>query len=129
MKPFFITYPPVASNVYQNIYFLFKKIQTDTNKKQKELKKKTEKQKKPKKKRRKKMLLLWAVSEKYNGVQWYRLRISQFLLVSWNHSIYYNITIYEVHTFKNENKRKWLKHIFVYLLLFYICLFIAANVL
>ena len=26
------------------------------------------------------MLLLWTVSEKYNGIQWYRLRISQFLL-------------------------------------------------
>ena len=84
VKLFIITYPPVASNVYQNMYFLFKKIQTDTNKRQKELKNKTEKQKKPKKKRRKEMLLLWAVSEKYNGIQWYRLRISQFLLVSWN---------------------------------------------
>ena len=77
------------------------------------------------------MLLLWTVSEKYNGVQWYRLRISQFLLVSWNHSICYNTTTYEVHTFKNENKRKWLRDIFVYLLLFYMfihsCKFVVIE--
>ena len=34
---------------------------------------------------------------------------------------------YEVHTFKNKNKRKPLRAIFFYHFLFYICLFVAAN--
>ena len=34
-----------------------------------------------------------------------------------------NTTTYEVHTFKNNNKRKLLKDIFVYHFLFYICFY------
>ena len=34
---------------------------------------------------------------------------------------------YEVHTFKNKNKRKPLRDNFVYHFLFNICLFVAAN--
>ena len=36
---------------------------------------------------------------------------------------------YEVHTFKNKNKIKSLRDIFVYHFLFYICLFVAATLL
>ena len=36
---------------------------------------------------------------------------------------------YEVHTFKNKNKRKLLRDIFVYHFLLYICLFVAAKLL
>ena len=44
-----------------------------------------------------------------------------------NHSFCYTTTTYEVHTFKNKNKRKSLRDIFVYRFLFYICFFLAAN--
>ena len=40
----FITYPPAQSNVYQNTYFLLKKQNLSTNKKQKNKKNKREKQ-------------------------------------------------------------------------------------
>ena len=39
----------------------------------------------------------------------------------------YTTTTYEVHAFKNGNKRKSLRDIFVYRFVFYICLFGAAN--
>ena len=45
-----------------------------------------------------------------------------------NHSICYTATTtYEVYIFKNKNKRKLLRDIFVYHFLFYIYLFVAAN--
>ena len=44
-----------------------------------------------------------------------------------NHSTCYTSTTYEVHTFKNTKKRKPFN--FVYDFLFYICLFVAANLL
>ena len=46
-----------------------------------------------------------------------------------NDSICYTTTTYEVHAFKNKNKRKSLRDIFVYHFLYYICLFVAANLL
>ena len=47
-----------------------------------------------------------------------------------DHSIGYTTTIYEVHTFKNKNKRKsLLRDIFVYHFLVYICLLVAADML
>ena len=42
-----------------------------------------------------------------------------------NHSICYTTTTYQVHTFKNKNKRKSLRNIFVYHFLFHICLFVV----
>ena len=39
------------------------------------------------------------------------------------------ISVENLHTFKNKMKRKSLRDIFVYHFLFYICLFVAANLL
>ena len=38
-------------------------------------------------------------------------------------------TTFEVHTFKNKKKRKSSRDIFIYHFLFYICLFVAVNLL
>ena len=46
-----------------------------------------------------------------------------------NHSICYTTTTFGIHTFKNENKRKPLRDIFVYHFLFYIYLFVATDLL
>ena len=46
-----------------------------------------------------------------------------------NHRIGYAATAYEAHTLKNENKIKSFEDIFVYHFFFYICLFVAANLL
>ena len=45
------------------------------------------------------------------------------------YSICFTTAIYELYTFKNKNERKLLRDIFVYHFLFYICLFVAANLL
>ena len=57
------------------------------------------------------------------------VNLMQFMCNERNHSICYTTTTYEVHTFKNKNERKTLRDIFVYHFLFYICLFVAANLL
>ena len=41
----------------------------------------------------------------------------------------YDNTVCELHSFKDKNKRKLLREIFVYDFLFYICLFIGAYLL
>ena len=43
--------------------------------------------------------------------------------------IYYTTATFEVHTFKNKNKKKSLGHIFVYHFAFYICLFAVPDLL
>ena len=43
------------------------------------------------------------------------------------YSICYTTTTYEVHAFKNKNKRKLFRDIFVDHFLFYTCLFVAEN--
>ena len=46
------------------------------------------------------------------------------------HNICYTVTTYEVHTLKQKkDKKKTLKDIFVYHFLFYICLFLAVELL
>ena len=55
--------------------------------------------------------------------------LMSFMCKDRNHSICYTITTYEVHTFKKKKKRKSVRDIFVYQFLFYICLFVAINLL
>ena len=77
---FFITYPPTQSNVYQNIYFLFKK-HTHANKKQQKPKKK-QKQKETEEKKKENFVIVNSICGKSNMIQ-YRLRIHCVLLTFW----------------------------------------------
>ena len=54
--------------------------------------------------------------------------LTSFMYNEKNHSICYNITVYEVHTVKSKNKKE-IRDIFVYNFLFYTCLFVGASLL
>ena len=71
------------------------------------------------------VFLTWWLSHEF--LLLVHMNLTQFMCNRRNCSIHYTITTFKVHTFKIKNKRKSLRGSFVYHLLFYVCLFIAAN--